>query len=73
MVTKYLSAYDLIEYWNYLKLDHVEFERLYLPESEYKCGEFFTLLCGFGNHLIVSHFFNTGNKQILKLEPEYLK
>jgi hypothetical protein len=55
---------DKVEVQNYLKMDHIEFERIY---ENYCCGEFFTILCGFGKHVIISHFWNTGNKQILKL------
>ncbi len=60
-----LEDVNKFEYRNYLKLDHIEFERVY---ENYCCGEFFTLMCGFGTHLIISHYWNTGNKQILKLE-----
>lgn len=58
---------EKVEFWNYLRLDHIDLEHLLYPDTQYCCGELFTMMCGFGNHVIISHFWNTGNKEIMKL------
>lgn len=63
-----MNDIDRVEYRKLLFLDWVEVEHLLFPDTEYCCGEMFGFWCGFGDHLIIQHYWNTGNKQTMRLE-----